>query len=120
MKSTKTEAEQAELNELVEFFLERILGSEEELLKQIRTELAELGARYPTKRRTEIRDSTGISNLLDLIEDKEMVITLSVRGYIKRMSATDFREQKRGGKGMRRPQESIRRLCDGNLHGDHP
>ena len=117
----KIKAEQAELNELVEF-LERILGSEEELLKQIRTELAELGARYPTKRRTEIRDSTGDFNLLDLIEDKEMVITLSVRGYIKRMSATDFREQKRGGKGMRglksRSEDSAMEIFMATTHSE--
>ena len=117
----KIKAEQAELNELVDF-LERILGSEEELLKQIRTELAELGARYPTKRRTEIRESTGDFNLLDLIEDKEMVITLSVRGYIKRMSATDFREQKRGGKGMRglksRSEDSAMEIFMATTHSE--
>jgi DNA gyrase subunit A len=96
----KIKDEQGELKSFVDF-LERILGSEGELLKQIRSELVELGARFPTKRRTEIRESTGDFNLLDLIEDKDMVITLSVRGYIKRMSAADFREQKRGGKGLR-------------------
>jgi len=96
----KIKAEQEELRKQVEF-LERLLGSEAELLQQIRLELAELGAKFPRKRRTQIQDATGDFNLLDLIEDKDMVITLSVRGYIKRMSADDFREQKRGGKGMR-------------------
>jgi DNA gyrase subunit A len=117
----KIKAEQAQLITFVEF-LERILGSEEELLKQIRLELSELGARFPTKRRTEIRESTGDFNLLDLIEDKDMVITLSVRGYIKRMSAADFREQKRGGKGLRglksRSEDSALEIFMASTHSE--
>ena len=117
----KIKEEQAELNRFVEF-LERILGSEIELLKQIRLELVELGERFPTPRRTNIQDATGDFNLLDLIEDKDMVITLSVKGYIKRMSAADFREQKRGGKGMRglksREEDSAMEIFMATTHSE--
>ena len=117
----KIKAEQAELRTQVEF-LERILGSDSELLKQIRSELLELGARYPRQRRTQIQDATGDFNLLDLIEDKDMVITLSVRGYIKRMSSDDFREQRRGGKGLRglksRSEDSAMEIFMATTHSE--
>ena len=117
----KIKAEQSELQKVVDF-LENILGSEIELLKQIRSELLELRDRYPRARRTIIKDSVGDFNLLDLIEDKEMVITLSVRGYIKRMSADEFREQKRNGKGMRglktREKDSAHEIFMASTHSE--
>ena len=48
-----------------------------------------------------IQDAVEDISILDLIEDEEQVITMSVRGYIKRMSNDEFQEQRRGGKGKR-------------------
>ncbi|MEC7987711.1 MAG: DNA gyrase subunit A [Myxococcota bacterium] len=117
----KIKAEQAELTALVAH-LELLLGSDSELLKQIRKELVEVRDRYITKRRTEIVESTGDISLLDLIEDKEMVITLSLRGYVKRMAVEEFREQRRGGKGMRglksRNEDSAQEIFMANTHSE--
>ena len=63
-------------------------------------ELDDLIENFSDKRRTVIEDDGGEILLEDLIEDEEMVVTMSHKGYIKRTSVSEYRAQKRGGKGV--------------------
>jgi DNA gyrase subunit A len=92
-----------ERNKLQEFcaYLEEILGSESRLLEVIREELLEIRDAHDIKRRTRFVESAADINILDLIAEEEQVVTLTVRGYIKRTSPDEFQEQRRGGRGKR-------------------
>ena len=63
-------------------------------------ELTEIKEKFGDARRTEIVDDGGEINMHELIEDEEMVVTVSHNGYIKRTSVSEYREQRRGGKGV--------------------
>jgi len=79
-----------------------ILASEDRKRDVIRDELTDIRARYGDERRTQI-NPVGDGNISDLslIEDKDMVITISHEGYIKRTPTTDYRVQNRGGVGSK-------------------
>jgi DNA gyrase subunit A len=96
----KIKAEQEELAVIIERLLV-ILGSESELLGEIKKELLEIRGKFANERRTRILEASSDISIHDLIPDEEQVITVSVRGYIKRMSPDEFQEQKRGGRGKR-------------------
>ena len=104
------EALQEELARLVATIaeLEAILADPEKVYAIIRDDLAELKAKYCTKedskRRTEIVADENEVSMKDLIPDAPCVITLSNRGYVKRVPLTEYREQKRGGHGVRGAQ----------------
>jgi DNA gyrase subunit A len=66
----------------------------------IAAELSEVQEKYGDARRTEIVDDGGEIDMRDLIEDEEMVVTISHKGYVKRTSVSEYREQRRGGKGI--------------------
>ncbi|MBR1921159.1 MAG: DNA gyrase subunit A [Kiritimatiellae bacterium] len=88
--------------------LEAILADPEKVYAIIRADLAELKAKYcakdDAKRRTEIVADENEVSMRDLIPDAPCVITLSNRGYVKRVPLTEYREQKRGGHGVRGAQ----------------
>jgi len=91
-----------EYNELIKLieYLRSILENDEVLRGVIRDEITDLKTRFATPRKTEIlQDLDGI-NILDLIPDDDVVITLSRRGYIKRTRMDNYQQQKRGGKGV--------------------
>jgi DNA gyrase subunit A len=90
-----------ELIELVKEIarLRDILANESSLLNVIKTELAEIRERYADERRTQIVDAAGEFTSEDLIADEDMVVTLSHAGYIKRSPLTEYRSQRRGGRG---------------------
>ena len=67
----------------------------------IKTELAEVRDKFADERRTRITVDTGDIDVLDLIEDEEVVVVLSNKGYIKTVAADAFRRQGRGGRGVR-------------------
>ena len=92
MERQKIEDEQKELQAFAAR-LEEILGSEIELLGVIKEELTLIRDKYANPRRTEIIEASSDLSIRDLIPDEEQVITLSVRGYIKRISADEFQEQ---------------------------
>ena len=85
-----------------------ILADPERVYAIIREDLADLKARYCSKadaaRRTEIVADANEVSVKDLIPDEPCVITLSNRGYVKRVPLTEYREQKRGGHGVRGAQ----------------
>ena len=77
-----------------------ILGSRERIMQIIRDELTEVRDLFAVPRRTEIVDWSGDMEDEDLIEKEDMVVTVTSGGYIKRTALTDFRAQRRGGKGL--------------------
>ena len=80
---------------------EAILASDTLLMDVIKTEMQEIRDRYGDERRTEILEAESDLTAEDLIPDEEVVVTVSHRGYIKRVPLTEYRAQSRGGKGMR-------------------
>ncbi len=87
---------------------EAILADPEKVYAIIRDDLADIKARYcakeDAKRRTEIVADENEVSMKDLVPDAPCVITLSNRGYIKRVPLTEYREQNRGGHGVRGAQ----------------
>ena len=81
--------------------LKDILGDPERILAIIREELLELKEKYGDQRRTEIDMSFADIELEDLIPVEDVVITVTDKGYIKRIPADTYRQQRRGGKGMK-------------------
>ncbi|MGH7611579.1 MAG: DNA gyrase subunit A [Candidatus Dormibacteria bacterium] len=80
--------------------LEAILASREQVLAVVREELLTIRRKYGDERRTEITYGDIELNEEDLIPKEQVVVTLTHRGYIKRTPATDYRSQRRGGKGV--------------------
>jgi DNA gyrase subunit A len=82
-------------------FLEDLLASPEKILAVVREDINEVANDYGDERRTEIiYGETTDFNEADLYTDEEVVISLTGRGYIKRVPATAYRAQRRGGKGV--------------------
>ena len=94
----KIENELRELLELIEY-LESILKSEEVLHGIISEEFDEVLSTYTGERRTEIEDDYDDIDIEDLIPNEPMVVTITHRGYIKRVPLAAYEKQKRGGKG---------------------
>jgi DNA gyrase subunit A len=95
----KIEAEYVELMKLIEE-LRGILASELKLLELIKKELVEMKAKYTSPRKTEIVGAAGDFRMEDVIPNEGCVLTVSHLGFIKRTRVSDYRSQKRGGKGV--------------------
>jgi DNA gyrase subunit A len=80
--------------------LEQILADEGRLRQVIRDELLEVKETYADERRSEITYDIGDIDIEDLIDDEELVVTMSQRGYVKTVPADTFRAQGRGGRGV--------------------
>jgi len=96
----KLQAEYDELMARIEYYNE-LLADPEKIKAVLKKELVELRDKYGDERRTEIQDVEDEIDVEDLIEDEQCVYTLSRAGYIKRIAATEYRAQGRGGKGIR-------------------
>jgi DNA gyrase subunit A len=79
--------------------LKELLGSEHLRFELIKTELLEVKEKFGDERKSEIQYLADEMRIEDLIEEEDVVITISHLGYIKRTSATEYRQQKRGGRG---------------------
>ena len=79
--------------------LRQILGSEALLMEIVVDELREVRSKYGDARRSEIVDDPGELRLEDLIAEEDMAVTVSNTGYVKRTALTEYRSQRRGGKG---------------------
>lgn len=101
LERDKIRAEYEEIRELIDR-LRAILESEQLQREIVKQELAEIKDRFGDARRTEI-DFTGDGeiNIVDLIENEEVVVTISHLGYIKRTPLSEYRAQSRGGRGSR-------------------
>jgi len=100
LEAQKLREELAELMETIAE-LESILASDAKLRGVIKTEMLAIRDDYATPRRTQLTFDTGDLDTLDLIEDEEVVVVLSQKGYIKTVAVDAFRRQSRGGKGVK-------------------
>ena len=101
LEKSKIEDEIAELKKLVQE-LEEILASESKILNVIKEEMLEIKSRYADGRRTHI-DMTAVDYIEDesLIPVENVVITLTNKGYIKRLPSDTYKTQNRGGMGIK-------------------
>jgi DNA gyrase subunit A len=100
--------------------LEAILADETKLRGVIKEELVAIRDKYGDERRSQIVHDPGELLTLDLIEDEELVVVLSHRGYVKTVSTDQFRTQGRGGKGVRggnlRDEDYVEHLLTTTAH----
>ena len=80
--------------------LRELLGDEGKVLSLIKEELAEIADRYGDDRRTQITFAEDDLDIEDLIQDQQMVITITQSGYIKSIPLATYRQQRRGGVGV--------------------
>jgi DNA gyrase subunit A len=99
MERLAIEQEYDELDKLIQDLLD-ILGDAKRIDSIIGSELLAVKEKYGDARRTEIVDDGGEIDMHDLIEDEQMVVSVTHKGYIKRTSVSEYREQRRGGKGI--------------------
>lgn len=95
----KLNEEYKDLEKLIDE-LNSILSSEKKVLEIIRNNLEEIKQQYGDERKTEISHDLGDINIADLIEKEDVVVSMTHMGYIKRMSMTEYKTQKRGGVGI--------------------
>jgi len=95
----KLKKEAEELKVRIEEY-DKILGDIKEVLKIITREVNELKKNYGDSRKTQILKSIKEIQEKDLVQEKEVVITITDKGYCKRMDVKDYKEQNRGGKGV--------------------
>ncbi|MCC8380161.1 DNA topoisomerase (ATP-hydrolyzing) subunit A [Xenorhabdus sp. PB30.3] len=97
-----------------------ILESPERLLEVIREELLAIKEQYNDKRRTELTENSADINIEDLINQEDVVVTLSHQGYVKYQPLSDYEAQRRGGKGKSaariKEEDFIERLLVANTH----
>ncbi len=93
---------QEEYNELMDriAYLRAILGSQKMQYDIIKQELSEIKKRFADPRRTKILAEEGEIDIEDLIAEEDVVVTISHTGYIKRVPANTYRQQRRGGRGV--------------------
>ena len=119
MERNKLEKETQELSEQINEYL-IILSDKNKLTNLIQTELDEVLSRIDDDRRTEINDSAIDHDDEDLIQKEDMVVTVSHRGYIKRVSLSTYKAQRRGGKGRAgmkmRDEDTVTSLFVTNTH----
>jgi len=101
-------------------YLESILASDEMRMGIIKTELQETKEKYGDERRTRIEFNAEEINIEDLIPNEEVVVTISHMGYIKRTRLEEYKEQNRGGKGLRgvthRDEDFVEHLFVASTH----
>ena len=96
----KIEAEYKELMEKIAY-LREILADKNKLLSVIKKELEEVSAKYGDERRTQFGFDEHDISVEDMIPDEPVIVTATQLGYIKRMTVDNFRNQNRGGRGIK-------------------
>ncbi len=119
MERDKIKAEHTEVLALIAR-LQEILDNEGLRFQIIKDELEEIKQRFGDERKTEITYLADEISIQDLIEEEDVVVTISNLGYIKRTSATEYRQQRRGGRGARgsstRQEDYIEHLFVASTH----
>jgi DNA gyrase subunit A len=119
MEIDKIREEHAEIMKLIDH-LKEILANEGMRYDIIKNELAEVKAKFGDERKTEIVYVGDEINMLDLIEEEDVVVTISHLGYIKRTSSAEYRQQRRGGRGSKgsstRQEDYIEHLFVASTH----
>ena len=121
MERKKIDDELAELNAKIKDLTE-ILASHERVLEIICNELEEIKRKYGDERRTSIENVSGEVDVEDLIPVEDCVVTLTNIGYIKRQPISEYKPQKRGGKGVsaikQRDEDFIQEMFISSTHDD--
>lgn len=99
LEQEKLKKEYKDLKEKISEF-EKILGDIEEVLRIIVKEVNELKNKYGDNRRTYVLQRLAEISEKDIVQKKEVVITITEKGYCKRMDVKTYREQRRGGRGV--------------------
>ncbi|MBR5380415.1 MAG: DNA gyrase subunit A [Clostridia bacterium] len=99
LERDRLQEEYAELEKQIAYY-KAVLSDEGLLMGIIKDEITEIKRRYADPRRTEISALDGEIDMLDLIEEEDMVVTITHNGYIKRLASSTYRAQRRGGKGI--------------------
>ncbi len=102
--------------------LKDILANESRVLDIIRTDLNVIKEKYPSERKTEISYDYGEIDVEDLIEEEDVVISMTHSGYIKRQPVAEYRAQHRGGMGITahkpKDEDFVERLFISSTHDD--
>jgi DNA gyrase subunit A len=101
--------------------LEDLLSSETKIMGVVKTEIKELRDKYGDERRTRIlREEAGTFSEEDLVPDEEVVVTMTRKGYIKRIPSATYKPQRRGGKGIigmvTRDADAVEQIFVTNTH----
>ena len=99
LEAGKLKQEESELRDKIKYF-ETLLGDEQEVFGVIKKEVQALKKQYGDERRTHVIDRIAEISEKDMVEKKNVVVTLTESGYIKRLDVDSYREQKRGGAGV--------------------
>uniref|UniRef100_UPI002805F072 DNA gyrase subunit A n=1 Tax=uncultured Anaerococcus sp. TaxID=293428 RepID=UPI002805F072 len=117
----KLNAENKELAETIEYLLS-ILNSEDNLINLIIDEISEIKEKYSDERRTKIVPDEGEFDVTELIEEEDVLISLTKDGYIKRLPIDTYKVQNRGGKGIAagntKEGDFIKKIATTNTHED--
>ncbi len=102
LEKTSLEAEDKTLTGNIEYY-NKVLSDENEVYSIIKEETESVKSRYSKERATSIEPNVNYANITneDLIKDEENLVLLTKQGYLKRVSASEYRTQRRGGKGVR-------------------
>ena len=95
----RLEEEMATLRETIQF-LQNILADDTVLRQVIKDEMTEIRDEFATPRKTTLEHDDGDLEIEDLIDDEEVVVVMTARGYVKTVAADTFRTQARGGRGV--------------------
>ena len=121
MEREKIESEYSQLSEKVSE-LRDILAHEEKILAIVKEDLLKIKEKYGDERRTEISNSAIDIEDEDLIEEEEVVITLTNTGYTKRVPVDTYRSQRRGGRGISglatRDEDFVRHILTTSTHNN--
>lgn len=119
LEREKIMTEKGELEAQVAYYLD-ILGDEKKLLGVIRAEILEVKDKYADARRTSIEQVFDDIDLDDIIQEEQMVVTMTKAGYIKRTPTDTYRAQRRGGLGVMgqgtREEDFVTRLFSASTH----
>ncbi len=119
LEINKIREEYNEVLQEIEYY-EKVLGDEGLRMSIIKDETKEMGEKHGDERRTLIEYNAEEINIEDLIPNEEVVITISHKGYIKRTVLTEYKEQNRGGRGLRgvahRDEDFVEHLFVASTH----
>ena len=120
LERSKVEEELREVLKNIAYY-QMLLSDINEIRKLIKEDLKELKEKYGDERRTDIHESEAIEfKDEDLIRNEEVVVTLTEKGYIKRLPSSTYRAQRRGGRGITgmstREDDTVRHLLVAHSH----
>lgn len=119
LEREKIDSEYREIIDKISEYRE-ILSDRDRQTVIVKEELADLKKRYGDERRTQVVHSADDFSIEDMIADEDVVVTISNKGFIKRMPVSGYRRQRRGGKGMKgtttRDEEYVEHLFVATNH----